>query len=219
MKAITSKDLVIGRLSGIGAGVTIPETLMDVPLNKLRFNGTAVVDGSKFGNGTYFIDDDGVKHIIQHNDEWEEIRVDFDATVIKDEDGWRETVPADSDNDIIEVYSDEMDKHLDDLYTSSPSRSARYERKLAQANVYIAAGYPKKLTASTGLYLSGEAKARKISVRQLADRIVKQSAELYGLGALAETARAELAVAVKAEKTIAGKHKVGRAITDSIVKK
>lgn len=69
--------------------------LIEVPLDlhdamekgRLRFDGKYLVDALNFD--VFFVDDDGIKHITNHKENWQEIQCGFTDKLIKDGSLWR----------------------------------------------------------------------------------------------------------------------------------
>jgi len=93
MKAIISKDLIIGITEGDIFAPEIPIKLQNLPINRLRFNGKEVVDATTYT--TFYIDKNGIKHIIQFDSTFQELKCNFDNELINDNDSWRVKTPKD----------------------------------------------------------------------------------------------------------------------------
>jgi len=96
------------------------------------------------------------------------------------------------DAQIIERAQAQIDAIADRVYTTSPSRAARYQLKLAEAQRYMDAGAPAKPKAADYPYLTAEAAARGITAKQLAQAILAAAQAMEAFGAGAEAARARL---------------------------
>ncbi len=123
---------------------------------------------------------------------------------------------AETDAAIIAAATSQIDAIADAIYTSSPSRVARYERKLDEAKRYIAAGYPNNVALADYPTLVQEAPARGITKRQLADTIVAAAASFAQLAGYIEAQRAELSSAVAAEASIEGKSAAAAVIVAAV---
>ncbi len=123
---------------------------------------------------------------------------------------------ADHDEPIANAAADEIDAICDSVYTRSPSRTARYSQKYAEALEYRAAGYPDPVPAGYRYLASTEAAARGLTVPELADLIIARAEAFDQVGAEAEAARAELPGAVVAAATVADKQTAADIIVDRI---
>lgn len=106
------------------------------------------------------------------------------------------TVDAVVSNSIVTAAHAEIDRICDALYTSSPSRDARYANKYAEALRYRDAGYPGTVSESEYPTLVNEASKRGLTKRQLADTIIARRDAFNLIGGKAEAARAEIEIAV-----------------------
>jgi len=91
MKAIVVGDMVVARTSGT-SGYNIPEDLIDVPDERLRFDAEKIVDIGE--DKVFFIDPDGQKHIADAPDR-QMVTCSWDGDLAKADDGWREETIAD----------------------------------------------------------------------------------------------------------------------------
>lgn len=97
-----------------------------------------------------------------------------------------------------------MDAIADAVYTTSPSRVARYERKRDEAMAYKAAGYPADPAAAEYPTLVAEAPERGLTERQLADLIIAASSGFESLAAHLEALRARVhAIGADTTKSVA----------------
>jgi len=87
MKALIDKDLVIGIAEGDISDIEIPMKLQNLPLSQLRFDGQKIVDASTYT--TFYVDENGTKHIIQHNPSWQELQCKFDDELVNENGVWR----------------------------------------------------------------------------------------------------------------------------------
>ena len=117
---------------------------------------------------------------------------------------------------IIGAAEQRIDAIADQVYTSSVSRGARYERKYAEAVRYRDAGYPGTVSAGDYPYLVEEAAARGMTKRQLADAIIAAAQAYDAFGALAEARRAQLKVDVPAAADEAAKQAAADAIVAEV---
>lgn len=90
-----------------------------------------------------------------------------------------------------------IDAIADRVYTTSPSRVARYERKYAEALRYRDAGYPHPVSQADYPTLTQEASARAVTKRQLADLIIAKAVEFSIFAGLVEAKRASLPTVVE----------------------
>ena len=120
------------------------------------------------------------------------------------------------DEQIIRQAEQQIDAIADHVYTTSPSRSARYRRKLEEAIRYRDAGYPGNVPDADYPYLTAEAPARWITKRQLADAIIAAAQAYDAFGALAEARRAQLKVDVPAAADEAAKQAAADAIVTEV---
>jgi len=103
-KFTTYLDLVTGVEVGnsIASGV---DGFDDVPLSNLRFDGANIVNGESYAD--FFIDASGIKHIVQHDAEWQALSCSFSDDLV--EDGiWRVKTAVDSVNNMKSVKIDEI---------------------------------------------------------------------------------------------------------------
>lgn len=147
-----------------------------------------------------------------------------------DEDGGEESVfeapegghleivaqPQRSDASIVAEATARIDAIADAVYTASPSRVVRYERKLDEARRYIAAGYPGNVALADYPALVQEAPARGLTKRQLADLIVEAAASFAQLAGFIEAQRAGLAPAVAGQSTPEAKIAAAEAIVAAV---
>ena len=117
---------------------------------------------------------------------------------------------------IIERAQAQIDAIADRVYTTSPSRSARYRRKLEEAIRYRDAGYPGNVPDVDYPYLTAEAPARGITKRQLADAIIAAAQAYDTFGAAAEAARARLKTEVPQAADEAAKQGAAGAIVAEV---
>lgn len=109
-----------------------------------------------------------------------------------------ETVTAALDARITNDAHAQIDTLCDRLYTTSPSRDARYNNKYLDAVRYRDAGYPATVSADDYPTLVAEAPARGLTKRQLADVVIAKRDAFNALGGAAEAARAQIEGAVMA---------------------
>lgn len=81
--AVLDEDMVVGRIIGVGAGLPIPGKFSELPLNRLRFDGTDIIDAD--GIGSWLIDDLGRKRLRAMNDGsgWQALDCAFNDVMIK----------------------------------------------------------------------------------------------------------------------------------------
>ena len=94
MKAILMDDLVVGVADGhIHDGAPIPQELQALSTNRLRWNGSAVVDAAQVS--TWWIDENGHKRIAQSDPAWQSLTCAWDAVLVNDGGTWRVQTDAD----------------------------------------------------------------------------------------------------------------------------
>ncbi len=120
------------------------------------------------------------------------------------------------DAQIIRQAEQQIDAIADHVYTVSPSRSARYQLKLAEAQRYMDAGAPAKPKAADYPYLTAEATARGITPKQLAQAILAAAQAMEAFGAIAEAARARLKTEVPGAADEAAKQAAAAAIVAEV---
>lgn len=92
--AVIEGDRVVGAVSGIGvSGPAIPESLGGVPLERLRWNGKAVVDAAEVV--TWYVDGTGAKHLRSGGGR-QRITCAWDAAPVRDGEAWRAPTAADA---------------------------------------------------------------------------------------------------------------------------
>jgi len=120
------------------------------------------------------------------------------------------------DAQIIHQAEQQIDAIADHVYTTSPSRAARYQLKLAEAQRYMDAGAPAKPKAADYPYLAAEAAARGITPKQLAQAILAAAQAMEAFGATAEAARARLKTEVPTADDEAAKQAAATAIVAEV---
>lgn len=123
-----------------------------------------------------------------------------------------EVISSALDDAILRQASIKIDALIDSVYTSSPSQSARYEQKHAEAQTYIAANAPDLTDTDDFPFLRAEAPVRGITHEELALSIIAAAERFTQLGAQAEAARASLPAAITAQETEAAKRAACEAI-------
>lgn len=92
--AIIDGDRVTGAMRGVGAsGPEIPAMLDGVPLERLRWNGKAIVDVENIS--TWYVDAHGTKHLRAGGGR-QKITCAWDAGPVRDGDGWRAPTAGDA---------------------------------------------------------------------------------------------------------------------------
>ncbi|MEJ1390129.1 MAG: hypothetical protein RPU34_04430 [Candidatus Sedimenticola sp. (ex Thyasira tokunagai)] len=124
--------------------------------------------------------------------------------------------PALTDDELTVEAASQIDSICDKVYTTSVSRTARYERKFAEALRYRAAGYPHPVAETDYTYLVRESTYRTESKRDLADLIIARATAFNDIGSAAEAARAELPPAIAAAVSADAKQAAADAIVDRI---
>lgn len=85
MYALIDRDLLVGRTTESQShGIK----LMSSSYYNLRFDGREIVDISSFDELVFYIDADGVKHIIE-GEGWQELTCSFDDDLVLDGGVWR----------------------------------------------------------------------------------------------------------------------------------
>ena len=128
----------------------------------------------------------------------------------------QEVIDAALNARIVEAATARIDAIADRVFTSSASRSARYEAKYQEALRYRDAGYPSSVAEADYPYLTAEAPARGMTKRQLADAIIAAADAYRQFGALAEAKRTELKQAVPAASDAAAKQAAADAIVAEV---
>jgi len=105
-----------------------------------------------------------------------------------------------------------IDAMCDAVYTTSPSRDARYNNKYAEAIAYRDAGWPGTVAEADYPTLYNEAPARGLTKRQLAELIIEKRDAFNLIGAKAEAARAALDAAIAGADGIDAKRAAAQAI-------
>jgi hypothetical protein len=100
-----------------------------------------------------------------------------------------------------------IDEIADRVYTTSASRSARYQRKEAEARAFLAAAAP---VAGDYPMLSAEAAARGLTLAALAASVVAAADAYTALAAGVEAARAGARLAIEGAATIEEMHAAAR---------
>lgn len=116
------------------------------------------------------------------------------------------------DRIVVEAHR-QIDAICDSVYTTSPSRDARYANKYDEAVRYKEAGYPASVSEAEYPTLVNEAPKRNMTKRQLADLVIARRDAFNVLGGKAEAARAEIETAVAS----AGDHAAKLAAAAAIV--
>lgn len=80
-------DLVLGAVEGDIPGIDVPAYLAATPLDRLRWNGTDLVD--VLGRSVFFIDASGEKHIVQSEPGWQQLSCKVDDHLVRAEDLWQ----------------------------------------------------------------------------------------------------------------------------------
>lgn len=99
MRVVTYFDLVVGTTEADVDGPEFPESLMSLPVDRLRVAGDVVIDMSTH-TGDFFIDASGTKHVTQHAPGWQALACDWDAPLVRESDVWREWTEADYLKDV-----------------------------------------------------------------------------------------------------------------------
>lgn len=84
-KVIVKNDLVIGEVVGDGEGLSVSESLNDVPIERLRYVNSKVVDISEYKN--FYLDENGFKHIEPKNKR-KHVVCSWDDPVVKINNEW-----------------------------------------------------------------------------------------------------------------------------------
>lgn len=94
MRAVISEDLVTGSISGPGAGgPVIPAAMTGFPLDRLRYNGAAIVDAAAVTS--WHIDATGTKRLTA-SDGRQPLTCAWDAPLARDGETWRIRTAADA---------------------------------------------------------------------------------------------------------------------------
>jgi hypothetical protein len=85
MYALLKADMVVGRTTVKQShGLKIDQAVY----SKLRFDGSALIDISVLGFAVFYVDSNGVKHIIE-GENWQELECRYDDALISDDGLWR----------------------------------------------------------------------------------------------------------------------------------
>jgi hypothetical protein len=96
MFALIKVDLVIGRTTVSQThGIKIDAEVY----SNLRFDGSKLVDISTLGLTVFYIDSDGIKHIVE-GDGWQELECKFNDALVFNEGLWRIQTSTDIYNDL-----------------------------------------------------------------------------------------------------------------------
>jgi len=96
MRYLAYLDVVVGSLQGNAGidGTGIPES---TPIDKLRYDGTNIVDATALTD--FFIDADGLRHIVQHDPAWQALTCNWGDALINDAATWRVKTAAENLDD------------------------------------------------------------------------------------------------------------------------
>ena len=114
--AILDGDLVVGVANGVASGVPVPDALMAVPRDRLRWNGAALVDAAAINS--FYLDPFGRKRIAQGDPSWPAVTCAYDAAVIDDGGTWRLSTTADDLAAAKVAKKAAVDAQLAALYTA-----------------------------------------------------------------------------------------------------
>jgi hypothetical protein len=85
MYALIKADMLVGRTTVKQShGLKIDQA----DYSKLRFDGSALIDISVLGFAVFYVDSNGVKHIIE-GENWQELECRYDDALILDDGIWR----------------------------------------------------------------------------------------------------------------------------------
>lgn len=82
MMAQYDGDIVTSLASGQSPGLVVPDTYSEYPISRLRVLNGAVVDAAAFE--TFYVDDNGTKHIVQSDPAWQAVACSWDDQLVKD---------------------------------------------------------------------------------------------------------------------------------------
>ncbi|MEM5529546.1 hypothetical protein WN093_12035 [Gammaproteobacteria bacterium AS21] len=85
IKVVVREDLVVGRIKG-GFGLELPSNLNHLSNQELRLVDGKLVDVSK--NTDWYVDEQGLKHVSQKNNDWQYINCLFDDFLIEKNNQW-----------------------------------------------------------------------------------------------------------------------------------
>lgn len=108
MYAIVDGDLIVGRTT-----VIQPHGLRLDGGNyrQLRFDGSDIVDISSLGESVFYIDADGIKHVVE-GEGWQALACRFDDSLVLDEGIWRIRSSADDALDKVLEIKDECQRRI-----------------------------------------------------------------------------------------------------------
>ena len=84
--------------------------LINVDKKELRFNGSDVVRGSDYS--VFFIDKNGKKHVVKHDQSWQELACDFNYNLVNDGGVWRVENASDTFAEMKKVKMSEINQKL-----------------------------------------------------------------------------------------------------------
>ncbi len=92
IRALIDGDLVVGRSVGLDTGPPIPEDLIGLPDDALRFDGRAIFDAR--ARRQWHVDELGLKRLARA-DGRHQVACDWDARLVRKQDGWRAATATD----------------------------------------------------------------------------------------------------------------------------
>lgn len=119
MKVKIRQDLIIGQILGNAGGVDWPDHLKNIDRQLLRYDGEDIVLLSDHSN--YYIDDFGIKHIVQHDKRWQNLKCNFDDDLFFDDvpGRWRVKTPRDQQRENELGTNKQIDKEAEEIYITA----------------------------------------------------------------------------------------------------
>ncbi len=180
--ALVNKDIVVGTSSHDNKRV-IPAEFFPCELDELRWDGKQVVRLADYQQ--FYIDERGVKHIIQHDLTWQSLECDAQDGLILNPDGlWQVKTDDDKRNETIEIYITSIDDEAAEVAGKWTRFTTEYEESEKAAIEYKAAGYE----GDASVFITSYADAAGVTYQQATDTILQQA---DGLRSLQASLRAE----------------------------
>lgn len=137
MFAIFDSDLVIGRTTEVQShGVEVDQS----SYFNLRFDGSDLVDISTLGLTVFYVDSDGVKHIVE-GEGWQELECHYDDVLVLYNGLWRVRTEADDYDDLLSAalgnrataYKSESDPlYIEWQYDQSDEGETKWRAKVLE---------------------------------------------------------------------------------------
>lgn len=91
MRVQIDGDLITGVVSGDLPGIDVPVSMEAIPTERMRFNGQVFIDISEVSQ--FYIDQDGVKHLLRLDPSWPRVTSAWDAELRNDGGVWVPVTP------------------------------------------------------------------------------------------------------------------------------